>query len=460
MTTELTIIDFTRPQRKCGNCRQPGHTKPHCKRCEYCTDEHPIADCQNPDYANTYRELMLVACYSYAYHGNPRFIHEISRSLGNLSDIPRVVHLQPASTQGTIRYKKTREQFIRSKLFMHYNDDNADIPTRRATALYNIVTTSQQTQQVIADGFSLDEYSIINRILETYYKVTVDVSSDGTILYNQAPAPEFTNITLPNINNDNRIRQHAMTSRMRTHTLQIAYNVRSAISTTANLTREHQRQLRHIETLNRRRQALATIFELYQGRLVHMDNLILQNTITVTNLNDRRIARINMESVDRNLFASAQNNLRQYQITLGLPIDVPQLHQLYRHSDNKTFPNISTRFVLPEPDTTVLSSCPNRPDTTVLSSCPICWDNEIPNEQLVKPGCAHSICSTCLTKYFDTLLPRQVPCCSMCRAMFVNLTFGSDAGHRVFNNKFKTTSDLVGENTVIDPVPIPVPVPV
>lgn len=421
MSTE-PIIDFasginrTQTVRKCSNCKKPGHTKPHCKRCDYCAEEHPGIDCQNPDYMNTFSELMLVAAYSHIYHGNALFINKYSNLCGNLLHIPHI----PLSQQ-PIRYRKTIEQFICVKLGLNPNDETDDIPMRRATALYALAT-SVSSQELI-QTLDQESYRIINLCLKQFYQVTMSYSTDGLISYIQAPLVSITEPPLPNHDAENQIRQQEMGTRMFEHTQEFVHTVRHNIRYTAGAIYESRMRMSLQESNARRRQEMVNRIERLQSQLTHLDTSIAHNATSLTHWNERHTERQQNETRNRAILASSQQRLQQFQVSNGLPVNVPQLQQSPRPAPRRVYTNIRADFVAAAQESAV-------------SECPICWDDNVPSDQSVVPTCAHSVCFTCLMKYFDNIQQRQTPCCSMCRAPFSKFTFHSAENCREFADKY------------------------
>ena len=424
------VIDFAAPAqrrltvRKCSKCKQPGHTKPNCLRCDYCTENHTVDECRNPVYLKIFDRLILVASYSHAYHCSPRFINEYSNSHGELSSVPR-------SEIPGHRYQKTIEQFICDKLKLEYITGSA-VPHRRSIAIYD--TVSRLSRETTLQCFTPEKYAIINECLAEFYRVKiVIVDSESTISYVQAPYEPTAeaNLVRPNTEHEIQIRRDTRNADMFAFTQRLVHTVRHDIRVTAGVTYEVQYRADSLTTLNGRRQSLVSRIERLQAQLTDMDSSVARHTIAQTNWDERRQESAQTEIRNRQRLTIAQNDLRNFQIQSGVPVNVPPLH-LQRPAmtaERKLYPNITTCYISTAQQTAVLS-------------CPICWDEDVPSEQFATPTCAHPVCATCLTNYMTSLPPRQVPCCSMCRAPFSRLTFNSAQLSSNFIDKFKTSAPI------------------
>ena len=420
--------------RKCGNCRQPGHTKPHCRQCDFCPEIHTIAECQSHEYMKVFNHILLLAEYSYAYHGSPRFIVDRVRTFGDLSRVPQT------RISGR-RYKKSLGQFICAKLNVDRIDgDNASM--RLAELLYQTVTNTPRSD--IIARFTPVMYESINAELVRFYAVNITVSGDA-ITYNQAPY-ERDALVLPNTDAELQIRREAMNADMFNYTSRLVHTVRTDIRTTAGAAFETQFRAETLATIAERRQLVITRIERLQSQLAEMDASVSRNTIARTNWDERGRVSAQTETRNRQLLTVAQNDLRQFQTSAGLPVNVPPLHPRLVQP-RVQYPNITTCYATPATQ-------------TAIAQCPICWDDDVPIDQYVTPTCAHPVCATCLTNYMTSLPTRQVPCCSMCRASFSRLTFYSHQRHTEFSVKFKSLSPQpippqmsnVNENSVIQDV--------
>jgi hypothetical protein len=339
------------------------------------------------------------------------------------------------------RCKKSLGQFICAKLNVDRIEGD-DVSTRIAELLYQTVANTPRAE--IIARFTPVTYESINADLVRFYAVNITVSGDA-IIYNQAPHESDT-LVLPNTDAEIQIRRDAMNADMFTYTSRLVHTVRTDIRTTASAAFETQFRTETLATIAERRQLVITRIERLQSQLAEIDANLSRNTIARTNWDERGRASAQTETRNRQLLAVAQNDLRQFQTSAGLPVNVPPLHP--RPVQTRVqYHNITTCYATPATQ-------------TAIAQCPICWDDDVPIYQYVTPTCAHPVCATCLTNYMTSLPARQVPCCSICRASFSRLTFYSHQRHTEFSVKFKSLSPRpipsqmsnVNENAVIQTV--------